>query len=282
MNWSTSLRSTLARNAERYAIENGLQFYKSLGKAPAVLFERSEDGTQHGNFFSPAFDAIRNQPAWERRLQAHHQNARKTLPAGKRDAACELDSCNSSDALLMNVFCDPKAPLRALNMAGSTLAVSTPEFGVAGRVPLLDGTDDRTKIDMKVGDLIVEAKLTEPDFTSKSKEHVERYRDFSDAFHVQSLPRDGEKYRGYQLIRNVLAASHYGWRFLVALDARRPDLLREWWAVHSAIRDSALRQRCGFIFWQELAHLAHPALQRFLFEKYGFQRERIRNVDLTP
>jgi hypothetical protein len=58
-------------------------------------------------------------------------------------------------------------------------------------------------------------------------------------------------------------------RFVVLLDARRPDLLREWWVIHSAIRSSELRSRCGFVFWQEIASAAPDDLRAFLDEKYG-------------
>jgi len=39
-----------------------------------------------------------------------------------------------------------------------------PEFGYKARVPLLGGRTDRTEVDMKLGRLLVEAKLTESDF----------------------------------------------------------------------------------------------------------------------
>ena len=77
-------------------------------------------------------------------------------------------------------------------------------------------------------------------------------------------------YAGYQLIRNVLAvARNPGARFVVLLDGRRPDLLREWWGVYGAIRDADLRARCGFVLWQELAAVAPAPLREFLATKYG-------------
>ena len=39
-----------------------------------------------------------------------------------------------------------------------------PQFGFRPRIPLRNGRTDRTEIDMKLGDLLVEAKLTETDF----------------------------------------------------------------------------------------------------------------------
>ena len=44
---------------------------------------------------------------------------------------------------------------------------AAPEFGWKGRVPLADGSPDATEIDMKIGRVIVESKLTEADFTRR-------------------------------------------------------------------------------------------------------------------
>jgi hypothetical protein len=37
-----------------------------------------------------------------------------------------------------------------------------PQFGFRPRIPLRSGKTDRTEIDMKIGDLMVEAKLPDP------------------------------------------------------------------------------------------------------------------------
>jgi hypothetical protein len=58
----------------------------------------------------------------------------------------------------------------------------------------------------------------------------------SDVFDVTLLPQTAPAYQGYQLIRNVLAAAAHGYHFVVLCDGRRPDLLHEWWQVHTAIR----------------------------------------------
>ena len=44
-----------------------------------------------------------------------------------------------------------------------------PQFGFRPEIPLRSGKTDRTEIDMKLGDLMVEAKLTETDFQTASK-----------------------------------------------------------------------------------------------------------------
>src|SRR2546430_6508985 len=143
---------------------------------------------------------------WNCRFDKVHSQ-KKSLPAAEHGRWKELDSCNSSDALLMNVFCYPRVfqseRVRALlNLQNEVV----PEFGVKAKVPLKNGKFDRTEVDMRIGDLLVEAKLTESDFQTKRPELVERYRDLHEVFDVKLLPENEKGFRGYQLIRNVLAA----------------------------------------------------------------------------
>lgn len=145
----------------------------------------------------------------------------------------------------------------------------TLRFGVRARVPLLRERVDTTEVDMKVGDLLMEAKLTETDFQSANASKVLRYRDFLEVFDEQALPRTGKQYRGYQLIRNVLAARDQGMSFCVVLDARRPDLLETWYAVIRCVKPVELRTACKVLTWQELAGVLPQTLQEFLMEKYG-------------
>jgi hypothetical protein len=95
----------------------------------------------------------------------------------------------SSDALLMNVFCTPgvldSAALRSmLGIAGN----DEPEFGWKARVPLRTGRVDRTEVDMRWGDLLVEAKLTETDFQCREAKIVGSYRDLDEVFDREMLP----------------------------------------------------------------------------------------------
>jgi hypothetical protein len=122
---------------------------------------------------------------------------------------------------------------------------------------------------MRIGDLLVEAKLTESDFQCSDAEVVEGYRDFAEVFERRSLPRDGKRYVSYQLIRNVLAAHAMQCSFCVMADARRPDLQEAWFAVIRCVRILDLRLRCKMITWQELAEVLPEELQSFLAEKYG-------------
>src|SRR5262249_44665998 len=148
----------------------------------------------------------------------------------------ELDSCISSDALLMNVFCHPGTlrEKRVLNMLG-VQPDARPRFGIKARVPLKNGHADRTEIDMQIGSLLVEAKLTENDFQTKALAAVEAYRDFEEVFESGDLRQDG-RYRSYQLIRNVLAAYANHCSCCVMMDARRPDLREAWFEVMRSVR----------------------------------------------
>jgi hypothetical protein len=64
-----------------------------------------------------------------------------------------------------------------------------PIFGWKARVPLANGRSDRTEVDMRWGGLLVESKLTEGDFQTKSAAVVEAYRDFDVVFGRELLPR---------------------------------------------------------------------------------------------
>ncbi len=266
--WSTALRAELTRRAEHHMTKVGAPGYLSLGPSPTRLFETYADGARHGNFIDASYQAICGAPAWYARRQKAHSQA-QALPTEKRSSARELDSCNSSDALLMNCFCYPGAAAHLIGALLPLLSYTTPEFGVHGEVALVDGGRDATEIDMRIGSAIFEAKLTERDFTSRPKSRVERYARLSEVFEVGALPQTPDEYHGYQLIRNVLAANQHSWAFYVICDARRPDLLREWWVVHSAIRDAKLRTRCGFLLWQEVAGACPAPLAGFLAQKYG-------------
>ncbi len=124
---------------------------------------------------------------------------------------------------------------------------------------------------MKVGDLLVECKLTESDFQNKTKAVVDNYRDFKQVFDRRLLPQSKEKYAGYQLIRNVLAAYALNCSFCVMTDARRPDLIEFWYSVMRCVKIADLRIRCKVLTWQELSPVLPDDLNEFLDEKYGIR-----------
>jgi Restriction Endonuclease associating with ARP len=268
-NWASRLRVELSRRARDFAATQGVPSYESVGAAPTILFPADPSKSRHGNFIDVSYRAILANPLWAERLKKTHSQSR-ALPRDRQADAKELDSCNSSDALLMNCFCYPTASTRICRRLLPMLPSGDPEFGVAGNVPLQDGSPDTTELDMRAGRVIFESKLTETDFTERPRAHVERYRGLSEVFDVAVLPQTAAAFQGYQLIRNVLAAAAHGYHFVLLCDGRRPALLHEWWQVHAAIRTAPLRKRCGFLLWQEVADASPAPLQEFLQVKYGF------------
>jgi hypothetical protein len=266
-------REICARNAE-FAQRNRLTHVPSYGAVPVTVYAPEADGKRHGNFYPASYRSILRNPQWYSRLEKVHAQARTSLPRSDRRWR-ELDSCTSSDALLMNIFCCPGL-LGTRGLAGmlGTEPGDVPEFGHRARVPLKMGANrnprfDRTEVDMKLGNLLVESKLTESDFQTAPAELVENYRDLIDVFDVLALPRAGDRYVSYQLIRNVLAAHAAGASFCVMLDERRPDLIEQWHSVMRCVTDIDLRTRCKVLTWQELSVMAPTGLRRYLRDKYG-------------
>jgi hypothetical protein len=215
------------------------------------------------------YKTILRNPNWRRRLQKVHSQGRKSLPSYENGMRRELDACTSSDALLMNVFCYP-ALLRDTRVSSmlDVGARTIPDFGFRARVPLANGNFDRTEVDMRLGDLLVEAKLTESDFQKAPKAVVCDYRDFGEVFEDEDLPQTAKDYRSYQLIRNVLAAQASGCTFCLFADARRPELIEDWYAVMRCVRPVDLRMRCKVLTWQEVAAVLPRGLRDFLSQKY--------------
>ena len=267
----TRLRQELIERNRRYAQRHRLEVCENYGDPPVACYLPSADGLRHGNFLPQSYRSILGSPAWKKRLLKPHSPARNSLPNNLR-RWMELDSGNSSDALLMNIFCLPgilkQRPVCALLSLDSSPEL--PEFGFLARVPLHNGRADRTEVDMRIGSLLVEAKLTEPAFTPGRTEVVENYRDFDEVFDRGSLLRDAGAYPAYQLIRNVLAAYASHGSFCLFIDARRPDLQEAWYSVVSAIRILDLRLHCRLVTWQEITATVPPRLRSFLQEKYGF------------
>ena len=171
----------------------------------------------------------------------------------------------------MNLFCYPgllrrPAVLRLLGTGPGHI----PTFGVRAQVPLASGNLDRTEIDLRLGDLLLEAKLTETGFQTARPSLVLRYRDLDACFSLEDLPRTpAGGFESYQLVRGVLAAHALDTRFAVILDRRRSDLGERWFEVLRAVRSSSPRSRLQLLTWQELAAVIPATVQRFLSDKYG-------------
>lgn len=270
------LRTELSVRGMRFAAKHGLAYERTDGEVPGIIFARGEQAG-HGNFHARAYEAICLRPEWKRRLGKVH-TAHKRMRARADWKWMELDCANSSDALLMNVFCYPGVlEIAAVRAMLGVRGGAEPEFGWKPRTPLRvnperplrEGKRDCTEVDMRLGDLLVEAKLTESDFQTARLSLVERYRDLAEVFDVAELPMRGGRVRGYQLIRGTLAAYASGCSFCVLCDARRPELVEIWYAVMRAVRSFELRCRLKLLTWQELAGVVPGELREFLAEKYG-------------
>ncbi len=254
-NFSGKLKSQLIELGKKYAEENKLKYEP---RKSALIFENNK------NLLKASYDCIEKN--WGKRLEKAHSHFEKKLNIR------ELDSSNSSDALLMNIFCHPELnkwkSIKKLFNFSDTNEIK-PIFGHKPGVEKDGRKPDETEIDMKLDKIYIEAKLTESDFTSKDKIIVESYDKFEKVFEKQYLEQDSNKYFNYQLIRNILAASKDGVNFILLCDARRPDLVRDFYLTVRCIKDVSLRSRCTIIFWQEVCKCVGGDLKPFLKEKYG-------------
>jgi hypothetical protein len=202
--FASELRRELMLRNRRWALT--WAHVESYGNPPVIVYPpqhpANEDpfvqapafAARHGNFFDAAYAAIAARPEWMRRFDKIHPRE-KSLPKPESDSGParrwrELDSSMSSDALLMNVFCTPGvAESPAVRQTLGVDAEVPPVFGWKARVPLKNGRFDRTEVDMRLGSLLVEAKLTEGDFQTRNAAVVEGYRDFDAVFDRELLPR---------------------------------------------------------------------------------------------
>ena len=267
---AAQLRNDITGRAVQYAQQEGIGFRRSHREYGSVVFLPAADARSHGNFHPASYRAILRRAIWRKRLAKVLTVNDRLRDIDDSRRLCELDSCCSSDALLMNVFCHPivRRTPAVLAMLGVHEG-SVPIFGWRARVPLLDGNVDRTEVDMKFGNLLVEAKLTETSFECCRIERMRQYAGFNDVFRLSDLPRLRRQYQCYQLLRNVLAANAHNASFCLLTDARRSDLIESWFQVLAAIRPLDLRIRCKLLTWQELSSALPRALQRFLDQKYG-------------
>ncbi len=269
MQWAGDLRRELSARNRQIAATHGSIYELTAGETPSVIFGRND--RQHGNFYAASWRNICANPEWSRRFAKVHAASRAARSrAGWRWR--ELDCANSSDALLMNIFCC-RQTLRnpALSSMLGVPSGLVPRFGFRPGIPLRSGRADRTEIDMKIGGLMVEAKFTETDFQTAPARMIARYRDLEEVFDTGELIVSGNVVPGYQLIRGVLAAYATGGSFCVLCDSRRPDLIENWYAVMRAVRTCVLRCRLQLLTWQELSAVLPKSPQKFLAAKYGIQ-----------
>jgi hypothetical protein len=252
----------------------------SYSAVPSIVYSENDAG-EHGNFLPASYRRMVQDAAWNSRLAKVYTGSR-FLPRKADRTRRELECANSSDALLMNIFCYPRILHRAALC--SLLGIEPglrPEFGFRPRIPLKNGAEDRSEMDLKLGRLLVEAKLTEGDFQSARHDLVHRYRDLEAVFELDRLPRNKQRFRSCQLIRGALAAHTHAASFAVFCDQRRQDLIDDCFEVMSAVMSAELRCRMSVVTWQELAAATPPKVQTFLADKYGIISRSIAMADKT-
>jgi hypothetical protein len=185
---NAALRHELILRARAWAATR--PHVESYGSNPVVVF--APEGNCHGNFYDPAYAAIAARSDWFRRFDKIHAQGR-SLPRPQLDPARrwrELDSCMSSDALLMNILCTPgvTSSPAVRGLLGIHDPAAEPVFGLRARVPLANERFDRTEVDLHWGSLLAESKLTESDFQVAKPEVLHTYRDFETVFDQDSLP----------------------------------------------------------------------------------------------
>ena len=209
------------------------------------------------SFHPDTFANISKNNDFKKRLDKPHSN----VPNCK-----EMQSSNSSDALLMNFFAHPKIKeWKSLRDLVSINQSDNIEFG--WNPTFSNETNHKTEIDMKIGDSIFEAKLTEKDFTEKELRVVLAYSNIENIIDLRGLTNNSVV-SNYQLIRNLLTVDKYGCKFNLLIDETRIDLIREFYKVKCAIKNSYLSDNFNFITWQEISNCVGLDLKNFITEKY--------------
>ncbi len=260
---SNTLRERIRRLNEAYAAATGTPHYTS--SSGVVLYPNGR------NLYHESLKAIEKKDDWRDRLDNAHSH-RASFPAPHADNACELDSSNSSDALLMSIFCHETTRRnhnisRLLGVGAGPFEV---DFGWKAKVDLIDGTD-RTEVDMVVEDkVLVEAKLTEADFQSMTSEKLKRYEMFEEMFDSRRLTDSaGAFLPAYQIVRNILAAYQHTTQLVFIYHADRMDLANLVLKTCTAIRYPN-PPPISLVTWQEIAsEVNHQGLSQFLQLKYG-------------
>lgn len=223
------------------------------------------------SFQKDSFSNIKSNKNYNDRTQKKHSKV-QTKNAG----ILEMQSSNSSDALAMNIFCHPNfSKWEKMKKLFQVNEFTSIDFGHKAKVDKTINNikkKDNTEIDVFInGNIFIECKLTEKDFSSKKMDIVEHYSEFRNVFHKEKLLQTKTYYENYQLIRNILAANQHNAQFILICDMRRPDLVESYHQTLTCIKDEylELKNNCKIIYWQDLAQVVGDELKVFLNEKYG-------------
>ncbi len=254
MNYNKKLKERIKSNAKRVTLENNN--FSGIERESAYIFDNIKM-----NFNRKSFDNINQNNNWRTRLEKRHSHF--------DDGTLEMQSSNSSDALLMNIFCYPK--ISVWLGPSKLLGVDFNNDIIFGWNPLFENEDtgQKTEIDLKIGNIIFEAKLTESSFTAKDIHTIRKYPGFYEVFDESNLTRGKNNLiKNYQLIRNVLTIYKYGYNFKLLIDEARIDLIHAFYNTINAIKLFELRKRIDFITWQELVKTCGKELKEYIYMKY--------------
>tara|TARA_R110002072_G_scaffold7503_2_gene40599 strand:+ start:350500 stop:351249 length:750 start_codon:yes stop_codon:yes gene_type:complete len=208
------------------------------------------------NFDPETYANINAKPDFKKRLDKSHPKAK-----GYK----EMQSSNSSDALLMNIFSNPN--ILKIKGIRDLLGINKDDNIEFGWNPIFENERTKTEIDMKIGSTIFEAKLTEKDFSAKDIHFVLAYANVEELLDFETLIKE-DKILHYQLIRNLLTANQYGFNFFLIVDETRTDLIRSFYQVKMAIKDKDLSSRFNFLTWQEITEKLGGDLKKYITRKY--------------
>lgn len=264
--FAASLRNQLTQLAKHYAMARNMPFNTNIANQPisAIIF----DNIEH-NFHRESWKTIlANKESYLPRTKKAHSSF------DELNSKAEMQSSNSSDALLMNIFCYPKF----LNWKGIKQLLKLEDdtqfhFGYQPGIALKKNRKDKTEIDLfihsKNKKIFCESKLTEANFGFAPKEKLKEYECFGEVFNTKFLIQNKNQFTNYQLLRNILAAQQENASFYLFIDARRPDLAKSFMQTIRCVKNEELRNRCELFNWQEIAVFVARDLQIFLNEKYG-------------
>lgn len=250
MNYSNKLKQRIKKNITHFINKNIVDEKKS-----AFIFNEISD-----NFNVNSYKNINDNINWKNRLEKKHTTVKNVY---------EMQSSNSSDALLMNIFCHPKFKnWKGMNNLFKIDKFDDFEFGWNPEFKN-EKSSYKTEIDLKFNDIIIEAKFTEENFKTQIKTVVESYENFDLVFEKDLLKvTENNEYKNYQLIRNILTAYKYNFRFILIIDESRIDLIKEFLKTIISIKNLELRNKIEFITWQEIVDLVGDELKEYMKNKY--------------
>jgi hypothetical protein len=249
MDYSGKLRERLKVNAMSLSGVNGTELES------VFLFDELSM-----NFHPNSFKNIQENPAWWKLAQEIHRQVPGYL---------EMQSSNSSDALLMNIFCYGdflkwKRPKKLLGINnGDNITIGQEYLNFPNEIHA------QTKINLRIGRTIFKSRLTEGNFGEQDRGIVEKYDNLLNVFNTNLLKKTNDgKYKNYLLIRYFLVAYQENCQFILLVDESRTDLIREFYDTLAAVKYDDLRARLRFVTWQELVSTCGAELKQYIEKKY--------------